>query len=80
MSSETTTSAKLIDEYFSGLIAEREGISPEEVTVAYIHEQREKRIYPNIRYYSPGLRSFSRNELDQLQEKVDAEIEAILAE
>jgi len=36
-----------LDEMFSRLIAAVDGIRPEEVTVEYIHNQREEKIYPN---------------------------------
>jgi len=49
---------------FKNAIVEKDGISSEEVTPAYIHEQREKRFYPNVIYDSEreGLRSLTRNQ------------------
>ena len=38
-----------LEAMFTNLIAEQDGVKPEEVTVAYIHEQREKRIYSHMR-------------------------------
>ncbi|MFH1787224.1 MAG: hypothetical protein ABH811_00305 [archaeon] len=53
------------------LIAKAEGINPEDVTVTYIHEQREKNIYPNVRYDCPEeLILMTRNEFDELEKAV----------
>ena len=53
---------------FARKIAEMEGIPVEEVTVEYILQQREKRIYPNINYEAPlGLWFFTRKELDRIE-------------
>ena len=61
-----------LSDRFTRMIAQDEGISPEEVTTQYIHEQRKKNIYPNTRYEAPlGLMSFTRNELDEIERIVD---------
>ncbi len=79
MNAETSTPIEGLDTFLTNLIAKKEGISPEEVTIEYIHEQREKKIYPNTRYEcGSGLTSYTRKELEEIQEKVDAEMEAIL--
>jgi len=63
------------------LIAEKEGIEPKEVTISYIHQQREKRFYPTTRYDigtesyggydSTGLTFFTEKEFEQIEEEVD---------
>ena len=53
---------------FTRKIAEMEGIPVEKVTVEYIRQQREKRIYPNIKYEAPlGLWFFTGKELDRIE-------------
>ena len=60
------------------LIAERDGIDLNEVTVAYIHEQREKIIYSDTRYDAPlGLISLTRNEWERVERNVDSLLELI---
>ncbi len=65
------------------LIARREGVRPEDVTVEYIRLQRELRLYPTTRYnlsgtmggYDPtGLLFLTRNEFDASERRVDAEL------
>jgi hypothetical protein len=69
-----------LDEYLTNLIAEMDGVRPEAVTVEYIHEQREKRIYPTARYdCSPLLISLTREEFGVLEEWVDRKIKEILS-
>jgi len=68
-----------LDAKLTRLICEEEGIPPEELTVSYIHEQREKRFYPTTRYdvdsdyggYSTvGLKVFTGKELSELRRRV----------
>ena len=63
-----------LDEYLKRLIAERDGVKPEDVTPSYIREQREKRIYPKVRYCNcseyggynlNGLEVYTREELEK---------------
>ena len=68
-----------LDRIFRERIAELDGVKPEEVTVEYIRQQREKRIYPDARFniYSSyvcggiGLAHFTRNELNRVERGVD---------
>jgi len=70
-----------LDEYLTNLIAEMDGVRPGDVTVAYIHEQREKRIYPTARYdCPPNLTSLTRNELEELELDVSRRVNEILAD
>jgi hypothetical protein len=71
------------------LIAEKEGIKPEQVTVSYIREQREKRLYKTIRYnigseyggYDlTGLKVFTGDELDDFEKHADEFFNSIAAE
>lgn len=72
MTSEKVNCRESLGTFLSKKIAEVDGINPEDVTVAYIHEQREKRFYPDTRYDAPqGLVSLTRNELDKLEESID---------
>lgn len=71
----------ILNEYLKNLIAKKDCVKPEEVTLQYIHNQREKRIYPNTRYDCPiGLKSFTRNELEQLEEAVDNYMKIVCTE
>ncbi len=45
---------RTLDQYLRLLIAEEDGVRPEQVTVEYIHEQREKFLYPITRYNIGG--------------------------
>jgi len=76
---------KNLDSVFTRLIAEKEGIQPDKVTVAYIHAQREKRFYPKTRYnigteYSgyntTGLKILTSNEFDEIEDRVDKFLQA----
>ena len=58
-----------LDEYLSHLIAEVDGVKPEEVTIAYILKQRQKRFYPKDR---------NRLSLNQLEESIDESIQTII--
>jgi hypothetical protein len=69
-----------VDSYLKCLIAEKEGISPEQVSVRYIHEQREKRIYKTKRYDigsdyggydSSGLTVLTGEQLDEIDDRAD---------
>lgn len=73
--SEITNSEESLGDFLVRIIAEQDGVKPEDITPAYIHEKREKEIYPNTRYEPgyPGLISLTRNEWDQL-EKVSDEL------
>lgn len=48
---------------FTKAIAQRDGIPEERVTASYIHEQRERKIYPNARFdpRGAGLTCLTRN-------------------
>ncbi|MGD9276579.1 MAG: hypothetical protein PVJ67_05380 [Candidatus Pacearchaeota archaeon] len=56
-----------LDELFIRLIAEHDGIKPEEVTCEYIEQQKEKRIYPNGRF-------FYSYQIEQLNDRILASI------
>jgi len=62
-----------IETYLTRLISEADGVRPEEVTVEYIRQQREKRIYPDTRFEPTdyGLFSFTRRELDKIEMLAD---------
>ena len=61
-----------LDSYLTRKIVEMDGVEPEDVTVEYIRQQREKKIYPNTRYDVPeGLISLTRNEWNRLEAHVD---------
>lgn len=77
----TLTGPVDLETHLNKLIAEKEGISPEEVTVEYIHKQREKYIYPNLYLdCSPELISFTINELDEIESLVDTILRVTLGE
>ena len=66
-------------------IAQLDGIRPEDVTVAYIHEQREKKIYPTTKFdigsdysaYGTGLKFYTLEQLDFIEKLVDELLEKI---
>ena len=69
-----------LDYHLKCLIAEKEGIKPEEVTTDYILEQRRTRLYKTTRYdigsdyggYDlTGLKVYTGNELDDLEKQAD---------
>ena len=73
--------SKNLGELLGRLIAAQEEITPEQVTVAYIEEQRQKRFYPNTRYNlgsDSGERICTREELDAIERQVDKALERIL--
>lgn len=72
-----------LDDLLRKLIAAQEGIDPEQVTVEYIRKQRERRFYPSTRYSigskyggydSTGLIFLTREELEAIERRVDAEL------
>lgn len=78
--------AETLGVFLDRLIAARDGIRPEEVTLRYIHEQREKRLYPATRYeigssyggYTiAGLRFLTLNEYKEIEERVEAKLAAL---
>jgi hypothetical protein len=78
--------AKDLDSLFTRLIAEKENIPPEKVTVDYIHEQRKRRFYRKIKYkegteYSGyntiGLSFLSGDEFDEMDKKINRFLEEI---
>jgi hypothetical protein len=68
-----------LDSLFTRLIAEKEGVATEKITVEYIRQQREKRFYPFMRYdigcdyggYDDDLHFYTRDEFDEIEKKVD---------
>ncbi len=74
------TLVKDLDSLFIKLIAEKDNVKPEKVTVEYIHEQREKKVYPKMRYeigtdYSgyneTGLTFLSGEEFDEIEREAN---------
>ena len=74
------TPSESLRQYLRRRIAELDGVSPEEVTPEYIRKQREKRIYPKLKFdissdyggYSGEGRTFlTGEELDALDQEVD---------
>ncbi len=55
-----TVTTERADELLKRLIASQDGVQPEEVTIAYMRQQRAQTFYPNSRY-APGL---NRSEYD----------------
>jgi hypothetical protein len=83
---EIARESRTIHEFFAALIARAEGIRPEDVTIEYIHEQRELRVYPQARpsigsrYGGYGLRDmeiYTREELDAVRDRVDSELDKL---
>jgi hypothetical protein len=71
------------------MIADRQGIKPEDVTTSYIREQREKQLYKTTRYdigseyggYDlTGLKVFTGNELDDIEKHADKFFSSIAVE
>lgn len=66
---------------FKQLIADRDGIKPEEVTFEYIQRRREQDIYPKIKYRPTtndgydltGLKVRSRDEIAEVERRVTEE-------
>jgi len=50
MTREVIKKLQELDAYVTKMIASREGVKPENVSVRYIHEQREQHIYKTKRY------------------------------
>jgi hypothetical protein len=74
------TQHESLDDFLVRRIAEEEGVSPDEITVEYIHEQRKKRYYPTTRYnigsdYSgyihTGLRFLTGQEIEEIKKRAD---------
>lgn len=66
-----------LEDYLNRLIAEKDGIKPEEVTVEYIRQQREKR-FNDLRYDCPeGLICFTGNEWNKIEKIADKQMELI---
>jgi hypothetical protein len=61
-------SYQTLDRFLSEKIAGIEGISPEEVTVEYLHKQREERIYPYQLLWDEvsGLPCLLRSEIEEI--------------
>jgi len=75
-----------LDELLNHLISFQEGITPGEVTVEYIRDQREKRFYPKVRYeigtdyggYDlTGLTVKTRNEFDEIERSIETDLTGI---
>ncbi|HAT73771.1 MAG: hypothetical protein US30_C0004G0131 [Candidatus Moranbacteria bacterium GW2011_GWF2_36_839] len=57
---------------FKDLIAIEDGVKSEDVTPQYIHEQREKRIIPFIRYQDdPWLINLTQTEWQEIEKDLD---------
>lgn len=70
-----------LGQYLTQLIAAADAVRPEEVTPEYIHEQRETRIYPHVRYNlgsdyggycSDGLEFLTVEEFNRLRQEIDS--------
>ena len=63
-----------LDELFSRLIAEKEGVTPAEVTLEFIRRRRyERRYLPvGILEFSEGLRYVPLQEIEETQRRIDA--------
>ena len=66
-----------LEKWLTRLIAKQEGVPEEWVTCEWIHEQREKRIYPTVRYEEAGLISLTREEWEKLERDVDEKLEEL---
>jgi len=80
MTKETIRKLQEVDSLLSRLIAEKEGIYSEQVSVKYIHEKREKVLYKIKRYdicstyggYDlTGLKVLTGNELDEIEARTE---------
>lgn len=67
-----------LNDVLTHLISEQDGVPPEKVTVEYIREQREKRIYRTARYNigsdyggygTEGLQFLTHEELDAIEQR-----------
>ena len=76
-----------LDTLLRELIAAQDDVRPEEVTLDYIREQREKRFYPSVRYdtdsryggyNSRRLRSLTRDELDEVAAHVTERLKEVV--
>ena len=86
MNTDNENQSESLDEKLTRLICEHEGISPDELTIDYIHKQREKRFYPNTRYdldsiyggYSTiGLKVYTLNELNEIKNQVHKKMDLL---
>lgn len=77
-----------LEELFKRLIAARDGVNTDDVTVQYIHEMREKKLYPTTRYDisseyggydQTNLAVLTGQELDALAKDGEAKLEALIA-
>ncbi len=69
-----------LEKIFTDAIAQDMGINPSDVTVMFIHEQRERHIYPETRYEcEPGLASFTGKEWGTIEKFADALLMVALA-
>lgn len=68
-----------LERTFTNLIAENEGIKPEDITIEWIEGQRKNNLYPNARFniggYSGsynliGLFSLTRRKMDEIESVV----------
>ena len=60
------------------LVAEMDCIDEKDITVEYIRQQREKFLYPTVRYYEEGLVSLTRNEFEEMETRVNEKQKEIL--
>lgn len=80
MALKKTEQKESLAQLLNRLIAEKDRITPEQVTVAYIRHQREKLFYGSSRYNISssygghsliGLTSLTRNESDRITKIID---------
>lgn len=75
-----------LEKYLERLIAEKDGVRPEDVTEEYIRSERERRIYPRTRfdinsgyggYDTRSLEVMTRDELKESDDRVTRAMEAL---
>lgn len=67
-----------LSDFFGKLIAKKDGIALSEVTSQYIHEQREKKIYPSMIYSDRrDLKCYSRTQWGKIEKICEWALEPI---
>jgi len=75
-----TTEAESLDDFLKRIIAEQDGITPEEVTPEYIRKRQQAEWYKRLRYEigsdyggyeTSGLKFYTQEELDEMEKRVD---------
>ena len=86
MASANSNGHEDLKTFFGRLIAKRDGVKPEEVTLEYIRERRKEPWYKKIRfdigsdyggYEVHGLKFYTEEEMEEMERRVDEKFAAL---